>query len=91
MDFMEQVDQVLFELGVPEEEYEQIKHAMDPEITTYEINDEGIFIDRDEVIQLLGLTYYVDGIVRSAFHWDCVRSTSKGTHIRFDSSALFKD
>lgn len=91
MELMEQVDQILYELGVPEEEYEQVKLAMDPSITTYEINAEGIFIDRDEAIQLLGLTMYVDGIVRSAFHWDCVRVTSKGTAIHFDSSALFKD
>lgn len=79
---------ILLDLGVQEEDFDQIEQAT--KVTTYyELKDKKIGIKK--AIELLGIREYLSGISRSAFHFTACRYTKHGQCIYFDSSRLFKE
>ena len=81
--------QYLKDLGVSEEDFNQIERASNKRITTYEYNDQKI--SREKAIELLGRETYWSGISGSAFHWTAARySEDESVLVLFDSSRLFK-
>ena len=77
--------------GYNDKEIDQIKRAM--RVTKYTLeypSGKEKRITRDAVIKLIGITEYLSGISRSAFHWSAYRTTKNEKYgIYFDSSALF--
>ena len=77
---------LLLDMGHPESDLGQIEEAT--RRTLYEYD--GMQINRDEAINLLGLWSYLAGIARSAFHWSAVQYTAEEKPVYFDSSSLSK-
>lgn len=72
----------------------QIEEAAD--CTTYQVlmnnqDKKGPPITRTGAIRMLGREMWLNGLVRSAFHWTACRYLDDGRHVFFDSSALFRD
>ncbi len=100
----------LIENGHTKRDFKQIEEAMQKSKTKYEaenlLTGEVKRISREEAIQILGREAWLNGISRSAFHWDATQDNMRGyfkpksadyvvtqmpTHIvYFDSSNLFK-
>ena len=78
---------ILLDLGVQEEDFNQIEQAT--KVTTYKLKNKKIGIEK--AIELLGIREYLSGISRSAFHFTACRYTKYGQCIYFDSSRLFKE
>lgn len=74
--------------GYRDEDLPKIERATNKTKTTYEFK--GKLISREEVIEILGMETYLNGLSRSAFHWNSARENKKGESIYFDSSKLFK-
>ena len=74
--------------GHTEDDLSQIETAIHSSKTQYTL--EGVPIDREEALRLLGREKYLSGISRSAFHYSAVRETYDGKCVSFDSSRLFK-
>ena len=77
---------LLLDMGHPESDLGQIEEAT--RRTLYEYD--GMQINRDEAINLLGRRSYLAGIARSAFHWSAVQYTAEEKPVYFDSSSLSK-
>jgi len=80
---------ILKNLGVEEEDFNQIERAIKK--TVYELKDKDGTreIAQEEALKILGREEFLSGISRSAFHWSSVRKNG-GKTIYFDSSKLFK-
>ena len=74
------------------EDLPQIEEAA--ECTTYEVmricDEKGKMITRTGAIRLLGREVWLDGLVRSAFHWTACRYLDDKRVVCFDSHELFK-
>ena len=77
---------LLKDWGYPDEDLAQIERATTK--TIYLVNDEKI--SRDKAIEILGRETYLNGLSRSAFHWNCGRENTNGVYVHFDSSKLFE-
>lgn len=86
MQLSNKVKTILKDIGVPEDDFEQIRQAM--RYTNYEYHDKRI--GRKEAIELLGDREFWSGAARSAFHWTACRTTASGEAVYFDSSRYFK-
>lgn len=80
--------EILFDLGVPEGDINQIEEASHAKHTTYELD--GQPISREKVIELLGRRSYLAGLARSAFHWSAAQFLPDGREVRFDSGNYFR-
>lgn len=77
---------LLLGMGHPESDLCQIEEAA--RRTLYEYD--GMRINREEAINLLGRMSYLAGIARSAFHWSAMQLTPDEKPVYFDSSRLFE-
>lgn len=77
---------MLLDMGHPESDFCQIEEAT--RRTLYEYD--GMRINREEAISLLGRRSYLAGIARSAFHRTSVQLTPEEKPVYFDSSRLFE-
>ena len=72
--------------GCSAKDFKQIDMA----IRKTEFTVDGERITLSEVSEILGRETFLSGIVRSSFHWTCVRENEHGVKVFFDSSALFR-
>lgn len=84
---------ILREMRVPRKDIPEIDYSIGK--TEYRLlklgkEGKGRRISAKTARKLLGDREFLSGIDRSTFHWNCVRETSNGDSIYFDSSALYR-
>lgn len=82
----------LAKMAVKDEDIAQIEAAAN--VTKYTLCDRHgndiRNLTRASVIRCIGRDRWLDGLVRSAFHWTCVMSFGEDESIYFDSKKLFR-
>lgn len=84
--------QILLDMGYMQEDIPQIERAIGK--TAYFVSDYKEVrqkISKDKAIELLGISDFLSGIGRSAFHWSACREYKENCFVYFNSSRLFKE
>ena len=92
MKLTQEDQQLLKEIGHLDDDFPQIKLAMQNRYTKYRYQNK--YISRERAIQLLGRRKYICGLSRSAFHWSAAQVVGACNNpedgvVYFDSRNLF--